>query len=58
MADNDGVKSIGIGYNPNKNKNLYQLNFKQKIKLNLFDIRNYNKLNNLIKKITLPLFFT
>ena len=46
-----GSKVIGIGYNPNKNKNLfYQLNLNKKIKLNLFDIRNYNKLNNLIKK--------
>ncbi len=46
-----GAKVIGVGYNPNKNKNLfYQLNLDKKINLHLFDIRNYKKLNFLIKK--------
>ena len=45
------AKVIGIGYNPNKNKNLfYQLNLDKKIDLNLFDIRDIKKLKHLIKK--------
>ena len=43
-------KVTGIGFNPNKNKNLfYQLKL-DKIKLYLFDIRHHKKINNLIKK--------
>ena len=36
---------MGIGYNPNKNKNLfYSLKLDKKIKLRLFDIRDKKKL--------------
>lgn len=46
-----GAKVIGAGHNPNKNKNLfYQLNLHKKIKLNLFDIRDFNKLKKIIYK--------
>ncbi len=46
-----GSKVTGIGYNPNKNKNLfYQLNLDKEIDLHLFDIRNFKKLQNVIKK--------
>lgn len=46
-----GSKVYGIGFQPNKNKKLfYDLRLQKKINLKLFDIRNYNKLNNLIKK--------
>ncbi len=42
-----GAKVYGIGYSPNKNKNLfYNLNLQKKIKLKLFDIRDKNKLKN------------
>ena len=45
-------KVYGLGYNPNKNKNLfYQLNLQKKINLNLFDVRDFKKLNFLINKI-------
>tara|TARA_B100000767_G_C19746743_1_gene528890 strand:- start:422 stop:1480 length:1059 start_codon:yes stop_codon:yes gene_type:complete len=45
-----GAKVYGVGYNPNKNKNLfYSLKLDKKIKLKLFDIRNKKKLKNLIK---------
>ena len=41
----------GIGYNPNKNENLfYQLNLDRKIDLKLFDIRDIKKLSKVIKK--------
>ena len=44
-----GAKVIGIGFNPNKNKNLfYSLNLSKKIDLNLIDIRNKKKLKKLI----------
>ncbi len=44
-----GAKVSGIGYNPNKNKNLfYSLNLKKKIKLKLFDIRDRKKLKTFI----------
>ena len=43
-----GAKVFGVGYNPNKNKNLfYSLRLDKKIKLKLFDIRDKKK----IKKI-------
>jgi len=46
-----GSKVTGIGYNPNKNKNLfYQLNLDKEIDLHLFDIRNFKKLQRVIKK--------
>ena len=46
-----GANVTGVGYNPNKNKNLfYQLGLNKKIKLHLFDIRNFKKLQIVIKK--------
>jgi CDP-glucose 4,6-dehydratase len=46
-----GSKVYGIGYSPNKNKNLfYQLGLNKLIKYSLIDIRNFKKLK---KKITL-----
>jgi len=46
-----GAKVYGIGYNPNKNKNLfYSLKLNKKIKLKLFDIRNKKKLESFVKK--------
>ena len=46
-----GANIIGVGYNPNPNKNLfYKLELNKKIKLKLFDIRNFSKLNSLVKK--------
>ena len=39
-----GAKVYGIGYNPNRNKNLfYNLKLDKKIKLKLFDIRDKKK---------------
>ena len=53
-----GAKVYGIGYNPNQNKNFfYKLNIKKKIKTSLFDIRDYNKLNILIKKFKPSIIF-
>ena len=44
-----GAKVYGVGYNPNKNKNLfYSLKLNKKIKLKLFDIRDKKKLKNFI----------
>ena len=44
-----GAKVYGVGYNPNKNKNLfYSLKLDKKIKLKLFDIRDKKKLKNFI----------
>ena len=45
-----GAKVYGLGYNPNKNKNLfYSLKLNKKIKLKLFDIRNKKKLESFVK---------
>ena len=45
-----GAKITGIGFNPNKNKNLfYSLNLDKKIDLNLVDIRNKLQLKKIIK---------
>ena len=53
-----GAKVYGLGYNPNQNKNLfYKLNLQKKVKTKLFDIRNYKKLNNLIKNIKPSIIF-
>ena len=46
-----GAKVIGSGFNPNENKNLfYQLNLQKKINLKIFDLRDFSKLSNLIKR--------
>tara|TARA_Y100000590_G_scaffold413505_1_gene509406 strand:- start:332 stop:1399 length:1068 start_codon:yes stop_codon:yes gene_type:complete len=53
-----GSKVYGIGYNPNKNKNLfYSLKLDKKIKLRLIDIRNKKKISDFIKKVTPDLIF-
>ncbi len=45
-----GAKVFGIGNNPNSNKKLfYELGLNKKIKIRLFDIRNFKKINNLVK---------
>jgi CDP-glucose 4,6-dehydratase len=47
-----GAKVYTNGNNPNKNKNLfYGLGLEKKTNLNIFDIRNFYKLNKLIKRI-------
>ena len=46
-----GAKVYGVGYNPNVNKNLfYKLKLERKIKLVHIDIRNFDKLDQFIKK--------
>jgi CDP-glucose 4,6-dehydratase len=46
-----GAKVFGVGFNPNINKNLfYKLKLEKKIKLVHIDVRNFNKLNQFIKK--------
>ena len=53
-----GAKITGIGFNPNKNKNLfYSLNLHKKINLNLIDIRNKLHLKKIIKKNKPQLIF-
>jgi CDP-glucose 4,6-dehydratase len=53
-----GAKVIGTGYNPNENKNLfYLLNLQKKINLSLFDIRDFKKTINLIKKTKPSIIF-
>ena len=53
-----GAKVYGVGYNPNENKNLfYKLNLESKIKLSLFDIRDYKKLHSHFKKINPHIVF-
>ena len=47
---NLGATVYGTGNNPNKNRNLfYKLGLDKEIKLSLFDIRNFKKLNRYIK---------
>jgi len=44
-----GAKVFGVGYNPNKNKNLfYSLKLNKKINLKLFDIRDKKKLKSFV----------
>ena len=51
---NLGAKVYATGYNPNKNKNLFQsLKLYKKIKTKIFDIRDIKKLDLFIKK-TMP----
>ena len=46
-----GAKVYAAGYNPNKNKTLFDsLNLSKKINLKIFDIREFKKLDDLIKK--------
>ena len=44
-----GSKVTGVGFNPNKNRNLfYQLKLDKKINLKILDIRNFHKLNKIV----------
>lgn len=53
-----GAKVYGIGNNPNLNNKLFnELGLKKRIKLSLFDIRDYKKVDCLIKKIKPSLIF-
>tara|TARA_X000000950_G_C13906912_1_gene657271 strand:+ start:2745 stop:3818 length:1074 start_codon:yes stop_codon:yes gene_type:complete len=53
-----GAKVYGVGYNPNKNKNLfYKLNLQKKINLKILDVRDYKKIKNIIDKIKPSLIF-
>ena len=53
-----GAKVYGVGNNPNMNKKLfYELGLKKKIRLSLFDIRDYKKVDNLIKKVKPSIIF-
>jgi len=53
-----GAKVFGVGYNPNKNKNLfYSLKLDKKIKLKLFDIRDKKKLIALVNSTKPQLIF-
>ena len=53
-----GAKVYGIGYNPNKNKNLfYSLGLNKKIKLKLLDIRNKKKLSSFINSCKPKIIF-
>lgn len=53
-----GANVYGIGYNPNKNKNLfYKLNLQKKIKLKIFDIRDYLKTYKYLKRIKPSIIF-
>ena len=46
-----GAKIYGIGFNPNKNKDLfYKLKLEKKITLDFYDIRNFQKIHRSIKK--------
>ena len=48
---NLGAKVHATGYNPNKNKTLFNsLKLSKKTNLKIFDIRDFNKIDNLIKK--------
>lgn len=53
-----GAKVYGIGYSPNKNKNLfYSLKLDQKINLKLMDIRDKKKLSSLLLKFKPQIIF-
>ena len=53
-----GAKVFTTGNNPNKNKNLfYGLGLEKKTNLNIFDIREYDKLNKILHKIKPDVIF-
>lgn len=53
-----GAKVYTIGNNPNKNKSLfYGLNLEKKTKLSILDIRDFSKLDLIIKKIKPEIIF-
>lgn len=52
------AKVYGVGYNPNQNKNLfYKLNLHKKIKIKLFDVRNYEYVQKYFNKIKPSIVF-
>ena len=55
---NLGAKVYATGYNPNKNKTLFNsLNLSKKTNLKIFDIRDLNKIDNLVKKTKPQIIF-
>ena len=53
-----GAKVYGIGYSPNKNKNLfYKLKLNKKIKYSLIDVRNFKKLKKIIQNFKPQIVF-
>ena len=53
-----GAKVYGIGFNPNKNKNLfYRLNLGKKIKLYISNIKDYKKIEKIIFKTKPSIIF-
>lgn len=53
-----GAKVYGIGYNPNKNKNLfYKLNLQKKIKLKIIDIRKQKNIKKIIDQLKPSIIF-
>ena len=55
---NLGAKVYATGYNPNKNKTLFNsLKLSKKTHLKIFDIRDFNKIDDLIKKTKPQIIF-
>ena len=55
---NLGAKVYATGYNPNKNNTLFNsLNLTKKMNLKIFDIRDYQKLEDVIKKAKPQIIF-
>ena len=53
-----GAQVCGIGNNPNSNKKLfYELGLHKIIKINLFDIRDYSKVEKIVKKFKPSIIF-
>lgn len=53
-----GAKVTTVGFNPNKNKNLfYSLNLNKTTNLNLVDVRNKKKIGKIIKKNKIQIIF-
>ena len=53
-----GAKIFGVGFNPNKNKDLfYKLKLEKKIKLDFFYIKNFQKIHKSIKKYKPSIIF-
>ena len=53
-----GAKVYGIGFSPNKNKNLfYNLKLNKKIKYSLVDVRDFKKMKKIIQKFNPEIVF-
>ena len=53
-----GSKVYGVGFNPNKNKNLfYRLNLEKRVGLKLYDIKNIKKLKKHVLKVRPSIIF-